>query len=216
MSRSCARTFRSRYEPVPAKLRGGLDSPVRIAVPKANLRLCDLDIDGMVSIQELLIDATDLEIGTPPDAFARAELRATLTISESALNRFLAGLRLDEASQLAVAMLTGALEITGRATLGRVAVPFAIRTPIEIVSGARLRIDPTQIRLVGAALPPMFHGYLVKKLNRRIGEMLDTSRLPIPVRLTSVEIQPGRLTLSGVSDVDLRPGQLALARTDSP
>lgn len=179
---------------------------MHIAAQQAQIIVSAIDVDGMLRIEELRLDAENVEVGAAPDAFLRGDVRAALVIAESSVNQLLAGRKLNGARDLQIAMLAGRVRVSGKRALGPVGIPFAIEAGLEIESGTRIRLDTTRITVVGAPLPNMSLGYLGDWLNQQLAGAFDASKLPIPVRLTGLTLEPGRLTLHGVTRLDLRPG----------
>ncbi len=189
---------------------------MRIGIREAHLSMTEIDLDGVVSVEEVRLDASSLCIGAGPDRFAQGEVNAAIVIAEASVNRLLAGRQMNGARDLEIAMLAGKLRISGKKMLGPIGVPFSVLAAPEIESGVRVRIDPTRISLVGAPLPNLSLGYLGDWLNQQIAEVFDASKLPIPVRLTGLTVEPGRITLTGVTRLDMRPGDLSIVRVAEP
>jgi hypothetical protein len=131
-----------------------------------------------------------------------AELNATIVVTESALNSFLAGRAEDSLHDLKVFMLTGKVRIEGRYGL----IPFAYTGAPEIEGGARLRIDPKQLSLLGLPMPGVGVHMIGEKLNAQLARAFDITRFAVPMRITALTIETGRLLLSGTASVELAPG----------
>ena len=83
-----------------------------------------------------------------------------------------------------------------RVTLG-VGVPFQITGPLRITGAMRLELDPKHLSIIGIALPDRLTYFLKSHLEQAI----DLSRIDLPIRVTAISAEPGKLILTG--DVDM-------------
>ncbi len=178
-----------------------------ISIRNAQLSAQEVQIGDIVRLEELRLDCQGVEIGARRGGPVRiAEANARLIVSESSLNRFLSLKPDDEVRELQVAILNGKVRITGRyMLLGRIPVPFTLTAVPEIEGGARLRLDPKQMSLIGAPIPGVATQMIGDRVNAYLSRTLDATRLPIALRLTGLTAETGRLILTATASLDLRP-----------
>lgn len=174
---------------------------------EARLLAESVDLGGVVSLDEIRLEGRDISL-RPGGSIRVGELQASLVISEAALNRFLANRRADTVRDLQVAMLDGKVRIHGRYSLPLgIGVPFTFTGVPEIEGGARVRLDPRHMSLVGAPVPGLATGAIGDRVNALLADALDVTRFPLAVRLTALTVETGRLTLSATAAVELTPPQ---------
>jgi hypothetical protein len=186
-----------------------------IVIRAAQLAAQEVAFGGIISLQEVRIAASGLTArDVPAGPILISEMNATLVISEVALNRFLAG-RVEGVRDLEVAMLTGRVRVSGRVVVGPIAIPFALTAVPEIEGGARLRLDPRQMGLVGAPLPGFSAQVIGDRINGNLAEAFDATRLPFAIRLTGLTVETGRIVLTATASVEVRPSEKRVARADA-
>jgi hypothetical protein len=177
-----------------------LDAPAELTVRSANLAAREVRLADILTLDEVKLTGEDIRIRTGRNGtFSISGLTATLTITESALNKFLSGRVEDQLNSLQVRMLNGKVRIEGKYRM----FPFTFTAVPEIEGGARLRLDPRQMSLIGLPIPGVGAQVIGEKINTRLSRAFDITRLPLPLRLTSLIIETGRLLLSAAGDVEL-------------
>ncbi len=181
--------------------------PVELSARSLRLDAHDVDLGGVITLDELKLAAGSLSIAPGPGGALRiADLTGTLIVTESALNRFLRGRDEGPLRDLQIAMLTGKVRIAGRYVRLGIPVPFSFTAVPEIEGGARLRLDPRQMSVAGAPMPNFMPHLIAERINPRLAEALDVTRLPLPVRLTGLTVETGRILLHATAMVDLKLG----------
>jgi hypothetical protein len=67
----------------------------------------------------------------------------------------------------------------------------------EIEGGRKLQMNMQNVRVVGAVTMPSFLVQIIgNAINERLAKHFDASKLPIPLRMTGVVVEPGRLIVS--------------------
>lgn len=140
------------------------------------------------------------------DGTARGGARSedfVVEITESELNRAV-GARLTGRSvgatplgeatldNVRISLYQGWAEAAGAARLGGVSVPFSSRLTAAAESGG-VRVAVSEAKLAGVALPESTRAGLETALQGEVDRLLSSQ----PVRVTRVEIVPGRLIASG-------------------
>lgn len=190
----------------PERVETGFD----LIIKDARLDAHEVRFGDLITLEEVRLTGTGIGIRTQPEsALSVAELNGTLVVTESALNRLLAGRALDSLRDLEVAMLNGRVRISGKYTmLLGLGVPFTLTAVPEIEGGARLRLDPRQISVMGPALPGFVAEIIGEHANAALAKAFDSTRLPLPVRLTGLTVETGRLLLTATASLHLHPSAL--------
>ena len=176
--------------------------PTDLTVRSANVTGRDVRLGNLLTVDEVKVSGEDIQILTGPDGRVHiGGITATITITESALNRFLQGRIEDQLNHLQVRMLNGKVRIEGRYRL----FPFTFTAVPEIEGGARLRLDPRQMSLVGLPLPGMGAQMIGEKINSRLSTAFDITRFNLPLRLTNLTIETGRMLLSAAGEIEIAP-----------
>jgi len=139
----------------------------------------------------------------PEGAFNIESVEATLVVTESSFNRFLEKNTEAPFSELQAAMLNGKMRISGRYRM-LLPIPFTVTAVPEIEGGARLRLDSRQMTLVGAPIPGFGVELIGERINAQLARAFDANELPIPVRLTKLTVETGRLILNAVTSLEIR------------
>lgn len=178
-----------------------------IVSPSLNLSARDVRFGDQVVVQHLSVECSEVRIGLPlgkSPSSVRASVQ--IVISETELNRQLIGRQEQGLRDLALGLMTDKLRITGRyALMGPLAVPFALVAVPEITGGSSIRLNIRDVSIVGAALPGMSAQMIGERINARVTDTLNVEKLGLPVRLTGLRVEPGRLILSGEAALEL-PG----------
>jgi hypothetical protein len=202
--------MRKRLVPAVAGESGGSDraqpASLEICVRIARLDARDIRIGEIIRLDELRLTGNGIAMSAPGGAVRAASVEGDLVITEADLNRFLEGRSEDPLSGLQVAMLTGKVRLSGRYALFLgMSAPFTFTAVPEIEGGARLRLDPKQMTAVGVPIPGGALQMIAEKINAQLAGAVDTTRLPIPVRLTTIRIETGRLVISATLSIELSP-----------
>jgi hypothetical protein len=178
----------------------------------------EIQIGQMITLQEIKLTGSGIVYAMEPEPTLRiADLNATLIVTEASLNRLLADTPLKEMRDLQVETLTGRIRVKGRYLVaGRIPVPFAVTAVPEIEGGARLRLDPRQIHFVGAPLPAFAVNLITERINARLAQGFDVNRLPVPLRLTALTVEPGRFLIAAAASLQLRLDEFGSASRPSP
>lgn len=180
----------------------------------ANLTIDGDDVQfpsGLV-LDSLHIDLKDVDIDNGHKRVRHiGEAKFTITVSERSLDQFLAGEspagETIRRTQLTLAE-NNIVTVTGeRVTLLNVGIPFRLTGPIRAASPTRIEIDPRRLTVAGIPVG----GIVLSFFKKRIESSLDLRQFPVPVQLSSVTTQRGRMVLSGSIDAD---ALLARAQAD--
>ena len=96
--------------------------------------------------------------------------------------------------------------MNGKHLMGPIPVPFALTGVPEVEGGARIRLNVQSVNVLGPIpLPAVAVQGIGSAINKSLAEDFDTTKLPIPVRLTGLVVEPGRLTLTATAAVEVRP-----------
>jgi hypothetical protein len=174
------------------------------AVGKAQITAQDIRIAGVPPFMELRLDADEIILTDSSDG--RLWIRSAtghIVVTEAAINSAVAGVSIDRVRSLDLKTYNGFIRVTGRySVVGGLSVGFSITAAPEIESGSRLRLAVRDCNVAGALpMPPFVVNMIASAVNEQLGKTFDTNRLPVPIRLTTVKIDPGRLTLSGSLDM---------------
>ncbi len=133
-------------------------------------------------------------------------MSATFVVTEASLNRLLAENPPEGTRDLSLATLSGRVRIEGKIVWNRIPVPFVLTGVPEVEGGARLRLNVQQVHILGPfALPAWISQGIGSRINDSLAEKFDSAKLPIPVRLTGLTVEPGRILLSASAAIDIVP-----------
>lgn len=190
---------------------------MNIRTGSVNLNARDVACGDVLNVQHVRVESQSLHltvpIGTGPWA---ASLTVELTIEEGEINRLLknhveGGLR-----DLRIALMEDSLRITGRyEIMGPLAAPFTLVAVPRVEAGERVQLDIRDLSLVGAALPGFTAQMIGDRLNARLAEFLNVQRLPVPLRLVSVNTSTGRLNVVAEMEIEWRPDTASALRRTS-
>lgn len=178
---------------------------MQITCPSASLTAQELTLGDQIAIQHVTLDCTNLTISVPlGSGVATGEVAARIVINERELNRLIGAADDSGIRDLAVALMTGKLRITGRYEVMKLlAVPFALVAVPEIVGDSHIRLDVQDLSVVGATLPGFSSQIIGERLNAKLSEHLNVERLGIPLRLVGISVEPGRLLVRGEATLAL-------------
>lgn len=166
----------------------------------ATLHARDIRLSPYVTVDELKLTGEDIQINTGPAGSLKiSNLAASLIVTESALNRLLMGRVEDQLRNLQVRMMNGKVRIEGKYSV----FPFTFTAVPEIEGGARLRLDPRHMSFVGLPIPGVGTQVIGEKINARLASGFDLTRFAMPLRLTSLTVETGRLILTAQGEVEL-------------
>lgn len=172
---------------------------MRIDIGSAKLTATDVKIAGVPPFLELRISGAELIISDSP--LGKLWMRSatgSILLTEAAINTSISEATIDRVRDLDLKTYNGFIRISGRQqVMGKIWVPFTITAAPEIESGIRLQFALRDFSVAGAVpMPGFVVQALAAKINDQVGRTFDVTRLPIPIRLTGVSVEPGRLTLS--------------------
>jgi hypothetical protein len=197
----------------------------RVHIDNAPLRtvegkLASVSIDGDdvqfpsgLLLDNLHIDLKRVDIDTGRGSVRHiGDARFTIVVSEQSLDQFIAGEAPTGETIRKTRVSLGdnnIVTVTGeRVTLLNVGVPFRLTGPIRAASPTRIEIDPRRLDVAG--IP--FSGRVLNFFKSRIESSLDLRQFPVPVQLSTVTTQRGRIILSGSIDADALLARAQAAR----
>jgi len=172
---------------------------MQITISSAQLNAQNVEITDVLTIQEVRLTGATIRFDTAPGGkFAIEEANATMFLTEASLNRVISASPSDKIKDLDLKTFSGRITISGRySAMGPVTVPFTMSAVPEIEGGRKLQLNIQHVRVVGAVIMPSFLVQIIgNSINDRLGEHFDASKLPIPLRMTGVTVEPGRLIVS--------------------
>jgi hypothetical protein len=172
---------------------------MHIKIANAQLNVQNVEITDILTIQEVRLTGATIRFDTEPGGkFAIEEASATLFLTEASLNRVISDSPIDKIKDLDLKTFTGRIAVSGRyLPMGPVAVPFTMSAVPEIEGGRKLQMNMQNVRVVGAVTMPSFLVQIIgNAINERLAKHFDASKLPIPLRMTGVVVEPGRLIVS--------------------
>ena len=163
----------------------------------------DVQFPSGLLLDALHIDLKNVDIDTGKKKVRHiGEARFTITVSEKSLDQLLAGEAPAGETLRKVRLAFGEnnqVTVTGeRVTLLNVGVPFRLSGPIRAASPTRIEIDPRRLDVIG--IP--FSGGVLNFFKSRIESSLDLRQFPVPVQLSSVTTERGKMILSGSIDAE--------------
>ncbi len=117
-------------------------------------------------------------------------------LSESRLNNWLTKIAIGNLSNLQITLNSQSVTFKGGYALFRsLKAPFQLDAFLEIDSHSIIKINPIALKCLGFQLPQSTTEIIVKNINFKLKELLQAKDLPVPVKMTSVDIHPGRLDI---------------------
>ncbi len=158
--------------------------------------------NGLI-MDSLHIDLKDVNVDSRHRVVRHVgEARFIMTVSDRSLDQFLAGESPAGESIRKTRLYfsdNNMVTVTGeRVTLLNVGVPFRLTGPIRAASATRVEIDPRRLEVAG--IP--FTGAILRFFKSRIESSVDLRQFPVPVQLSSVRTERGRMVLAGSIDAD--------------
>ena len=169
--------------------------PVHIKTARLDAR--DIAVGEVLVIDELRLAGGTIDY-LPGGALRIDALEATLVVTEAAFNKFLSRNTEEPLSEMEVALLNGKMRISGRYRM-LLPIPFTVTAVPEIEGGARLRLDSRHISLIGAPIPGFGVEMIGEKINAQLAQVFDANNLPVPVRLTRLTVETGRIVLEATT-----------------
>lgn len=187
-----------------------------VTIAGGRLDITCVRVDGLQVITSLRVNAQGIELPFGLAGPVRvAEAKVELTVDEATVNGVLRGATAGRIRNIDMAMMRGAWRLRGRYVLaGPLAIGFEVTTVPEIDGGARIRVDARRIAVIGTPIPGMVLPMLAEHVNAFLARELDLTRLPVPVRLTGIDVEPGRTVLHGISSFEICGGQTSIVRSD--
>lgn len=172
---------------------------MRINIGSTQITAQDVRPAGAPPFAEVRIQGSEIILSSSGDGklWVRSAT-GSVTVTEASINSAVASAQIDRVRDLDLKTYNGFVRISGRhEVVGSIAVSFTITAVPEIESGARLRLAVRDFSVAGAVPMPSFViNMLATRINEQLGKTFDAGRLPVPIRLTGVTVEPGRLTLS--------------------
>jgi hypothetical protein len=189
---------------------------MRITTGKVALDAREVIYGTEISLQHVHIEApavtATLPFGSGP---CGASVAITLVIAETEINRQLLAQGDIGIRDPHVALMTGSMRVTGRfEIMGRIAGPFTMVAVPQVESGTHVRLDVRDISVIGATLPGFSAQIISERINAKLAELLNVRKLGLPVRLVSVAVETGRMTITAEAQVDWQPGNSSVIRTE--
>lgn len=172
--------------------------PLDVDIRAAKVEAREVRLGDVITIDEVRLTGGGIAL-SPGGGVKIAELNATIVITETAMNAFLEGRSEDSLHDLKVNMLTGKVRVEGKYGL----IPFTYTGVPEIDGGARLRLDPRQMSIIGLPIPGAGVHVIGERLNAQLARAFDVTRFNLPIRLTQLSIETGRVLLSGTAAVSM-------------
>lgn len=188
---------------------------MEINTGRTKLEVFDIRCGNELTIQHLVIQSDGLRANAPLGSGACAgQLTATITITEGEVNRAVSRHAESGMRELQVALMHDHIRITGRYELmGPFAIPFVLTAIPQIVGGTTVRLEIKDLSVVGATLPGSGAQAIGERINARLASALNIERFGLPIRLTNVLVETGRLRISGAWCLEWRPGSDAVTKT---
>ena len=188
---------------------------MNITATSVELRSRSIELAGNLTIEQVQLSCPMLRVELPLDTGAVAgEVTLTMSASEAELNKVLAGLSEGGLRDAEIALLSGRVRVSGRyEVMGPLAVPFTLVAVPEIVGGKRLRLEPRDLSVVGATLPGFSAQVIGERINSHLAKVLNVERSGLPLELTSIVVETGRITLTGKADIEWRRGETGVERS---
>lgn len=177
---------------------------MQVDIGSAELVLRNVAMGDSLTIAEIRgsADAVVLQSGQPGRLIA-PNSRITMTMTEVALNRIIAGLPIEKVSDLEIATLSGFLRITGRIQMALgIRLPFELDGGLETPGGNRVLLQLRSARVIGAGAPTFLMPTIQDKVNQSLGAATDASLAPFPLRYEKVTVEPGRVVIYGIGSLN--------------
>jgi|GEM_PF-2980415 hypothetical protein len=129
-------------------------------------------------------------------AVSSRNTNAHVILSESRLNQWFAKIAFGHVSNIQITLNSQSVTFKGGYALFRsLKAPFQLDAFIEIDSHSVIKIHPIALKCLGFQLPQSATEMIVKNINIKLNELLQAKNLPVPLKITSVDIHPGRLDI---------------------
>ena len=171
-------------------------------------RLASVEIDGDgvqlsngLILDHLHLDLKGVEVDTGQKRVKQIrEALFTATIRQADLDEYLAG-ESPIGETLKEVRLTlmanNQVTLTGKRLVLGLGVPFRMTGPLRVVTPQKIELDSTRLVVIGIPIS----GGPLHFLKQRFESAMDLSTLPIPIQVTQVQTEKGKLILSGTADV---------------
>lgn len=159
----------------------------------------NVKLDTGLEISRLQIDAGGITLETDSKSGITANnAQLHLLITEVALNRCLQNTPMDGIADFEIKLLSDRVEICGKQKLvGKLGIPFKVGGKIEVMDGKTFRINLASAEIGRSiSLPTFVVSTISDRVNESIAANFDICHLPVPVRLSGITVEPGRLKLS--------------------
>jgi LmeA-like phospholipid-binding len=174
----------------------------RMSAKEVGLTLKDLQLAPGITIDEAILETGALQLllqssGSSQPAFVCDAVRFKAYVSEVNLNTLLAQHRPPDVpvKNLKASLLSGRVLLRGQFLKSVVAVPFAMEATPQITDGKQVRVRCSGSNVAGMALPAAAVQLIEATINEKL--VIDLSDSPVPVTLTELVLEPGRIAASG-------------------
>jgi hypothetical protein len=187
-----------RYE---VRVRGTKDSEIVVG------RIRHIEIDGwninaghQIQLESLHMDMRNLRYRAGPDEqLSVGDSALVIYLTEAALNDYLRRQHPD--SQPEVALNGGTVTFKGSMRFLGVPTPLVTTGRLEIDDRTRVMFRAEQVTLANGPVP----GFGPEYVERHLNPLLNVVQLHLPLRLDSIEVQPGRMVVRGAAFIPPRP-----------
>jgi hypothetical protein len=190
-----------------------------ITAGSANITLRNATIGPNIVVDELILDAADLELAPGSDGqelrFSSGETRFRGMFTEASVNKIVASnIQADTpVRNIKVSLYTGRAQVKGQFVKSVMSLPFTLDAKPVLTNGIRLSLDCSATQIGGIGLPGAAVDIIERVLNEKL--YIDLTGSTFPVRFDEVKCEPGRLTVIGRARFSWPPvPSLAADQTD--
>ncbi len=170
---------------------------MRLEAKSVQMVFKDVQVGDHILLDEVAVHAEDsslcFETGT---AVSSRNTNIHVILSESRLNNWLTKIAFGNVCNLQITLNSQSVTFKGGYALFRsLKAPFQLDAFLEIDSPFMIKINPIALKCLGFQLPQSTTEIIVKNINIKLKELLQAKDLPVPIRMTSLDIHPGRLDI---------------------
>ena len=174
----------------------------RMGAKEVCVTLKDLQLAPGITIDEAILETSALQLffnsaGTQQAGFKTEPVRFRAYISEVNLNTLLAEHTPADVpvKNLKASLLSGRVLLRGQFLKSVVAFPFAMEAAPQITDGKLVRMRCSGSNVGGMALPSAAVQLIEAAINEKL--VINLADAPIPVTLTELILEPGRIRATG-------------------
>ena len=181
-----ARSYTVRADgPTTGMIQGRLDG--------LNIVGQDVKLKNGMTVSRLAVDITDIAFDRKHDRITRVgSTQFAASLSESELNKCLAA-RYHDVPGLAIGLRRGYLDIAAKPGVSIVHMSVRADAELEIRDSRILALNLKKLNMAGISAP----GFARDFINSKLTCIFDARDLGFDARITSVQVSPGILTLTG-------------------